>query len=119
MLEKLRKAKAMKALQEDERSKRPNLPAKVQNRLANKAMDKKLGKEWRKFANPDGMLVIEIEGKAPAPSEADNAVLDRARKASVETGQSHPDQLEDEHEAAPCDRAKIIEQVKGLLDKLV
>ena len=39
MLEKLRKAKAMKALQEDERSKRPNLPAKVQNRLANKAMD--------------------------------------------------------------------------------
>lgn len=119
MLEKLRKAKAMKALQEDERSKRPNLPSEVQNRLANKAMDKKLGPEWRKFANPDGMMIIEIEGKAPEPSEADNAVLDRARKLSVESGQSHPDQLEDEHAAAPCDRAQIIEKVKSLLDQLV
>lgn len=119
MLDKLRKAKALKALQEDERSKRPNLPSKVQNRLANKAMDTKLGKEWRKFANPEGLMVIELETKAPPPSEADNAVMERARKLSVETGETHPDQLEDVKEASPCDKAKIIEQVKLLLDKLV
>lgn len=119
MLDKIRKAKALKALQQDEKDKRPGLESKVQNRLANKAMDQKLGKEWRKFANPEGLMVIEIEGKAPPPSEADNSVMERARKLSVETGESHPDQLEDVKEAQPCERAKIIEQVKSLLDKLV